>query len=199
MEKVRLHLFDTRRNTYSELVSLTNLSDDDLKSLEKYRSIDVKKEKLVSLYIKKKYIGEFSVNEFGKPVSNKIHFNLSHCSGVVVIGISENREIGVDVEVVKSVDQDLVKYVSNDEEYQYIKNEYDFISIWTNKESLVKCLGTGIKNKIKLIPGLPLNGSKEFEGKKYYSRIIKNNDAIISVTLDNEKEFDVELLNESFI
>ena len=197
MNKVNVYLFDTRKCTLSELVSFANLSEEDLKSLERFRNIEIKKEKLISLYLKRKYVGEFNFNEHGKPISGHCYFNISHSRGVVVLAINQEYEIGVDIEVIKSADKDLIKYVSNDEELEFIKNEFDFLSIWTNKESLVKCFGTGIKHKIKSIPALPLNGKKEFEGKAYFSKIIKANDAIISITIQNENDFECELITET--
>ncbi len=196
MDKINLYVVDTRKHTFSELLSYTKISDEDLKTLDKFRVLEVKKEKLASLYFKRKYVGEFSINEDGKPVSKNLFFNISHSKGVVVIAISKEHEIGVDIEVIKSKDEDLVKYVSSEEEYKFIKTEFDFLSIWTNKESLVKCLGTGIKSDIKSIPALPLNGKKEFKGETYFSKITKVNDSIISITIKDKNDFDFDLVME---
>lgn len=196
MEKVTLYILDTRKYTYNSLLSMTKLDEKELGFLDKYKVIDVKKEKLISYYFKKKYVGEYSLNEFGKPVSSSIRFNISDSKGIVVLAITNNFDIGVDIEVIRNKDEDLVKYVSSKEEYDFIKNEIDFFSIWTNKESLLKCLGTGIKNNIILVPSLPLNGLKEYEGKTYYSKIIKYSDAIISITLNNNEDFLYEIVLE---
>ena len=181
----------------SELLDIANLSEEDLKSLEKYKAVEVKKEKIVSLYFKNKYVGESTINEYGKPLSDKCFFNISHSKGVVILAISQKHDIGVDVEVIRNKDEDLVKYISSDEEYKFIKNEIDFFSVWTNKESLVKCLGTGIRSQVKTIPALPINGKKDFSNQSFFSKVIKNNDYIISVTINGDKEFNLNLSMEN--
>ena len=196
MDKISVYILDTRKVTLNELFSFANLDDEEVKSLEKYKVIEVKKEKVASLYFKNKYIGETTVNDFGKPISDKCYFNISHSKGVVVLAISQKHDIGVDVEVIREKDEDLVKYISSDVEYAFIKNELDFFSVWTNKESLVKCLGTGIRNKVKSIPSLPLDGVKEFCGETFYSKVIKNNDYLISLTIKDKNDFDFDLIME---
>ena len=196
MDKICIYILDTRRVTFNELFSFANLSEEEAKDLEKYKVIEVKKEKVVSLYFKNRYIGETTTNEYGKPLSNKCFFNISHSKGVVVLAVSQKHDVGVDVEVIREKDEDLVRYISSDEEYEFIKNELDFFSVWTNKESLVKCLGTGIRNKVKNIPSLPLNGKKEFNGETFYSKVIKNNDYLISLTIKDKNDFDFDLIME---
>ena len=197
MDNVTLYIFDTRKTALTELLELSRLSEEELQSLEKYKAIEVKKEKIVSLYFRNKYIGETTTNEYGKPLSDKVFFNISHSKRVVVLAVSENHDIGVDVEVIRNKDEDLVKYISNEKELAFIKNEFDFFSIWTNKESLVKCLGTGIRNKVKEIPSLPINGKKEFSNQTFFSKFIKNNDYIISITINDDKDFNLNLSMEN--
>ena len=196
MDKILVYVLDTRKTSFHELLDYVNLEGEDLSFLDKYKVLEVKKEKLVSYYFRKKYVGEVFNNEYGKPLSKNIYFNISHSKGVIVIALSMDYDVGVDVEVVRPNDDDLVKYTCNEEEYRFVKNEFDFLSIWTNKESLVKCLGTGIKNKIKEIPGLPLNGKKEYGEDIYYSRVSRINDAILSITIKNDKEFDYQIIME---
>ena len=193
MDNVTLYILDTRKTTLAKLLEISHLSDEEQQGLEKYKALEVKKEKIVSLYFRNKYIGETYTNEFGKPLSNKVFFNISHSKGVVVLAVSENHDIGVDVEVIRNKDEDLVKYISNEEELEFIKNEFDFFSVWTSKESLVKCLGTGIRSQVKTIPGLPLNDKKEFKGELFFSKIIKNDDYIISISLKDKEDFTVDM------
>ena len=74
--KVILHILDTRKYTYNDLLSLTMLNEEELSLFDKYHVLSVKKEKLVSYYFKKKYVGDYFLNEFGKPLSNNIYFNI---------------------------------------------------------------------------------------------------------------------------
>ena len=196
MDKISIYVLDTRKYTYNDLLTFTKLNDEDVMFLSKFRVLEVKKEKLISYYFKKKYVGEFHLNEYGKPMSDNVYFNISHSKGVVVIAVSQNHEVGVDIELLQPKDKELVKYVCNDEEYRFVKNEVDFISIWTNKESIVKCVGTGIKNKIKDIPSLPLNGKKEYNDETFYSKIIKHGGAIISITIKDDEDFEYILKTE---
>lgn len=196
MDKIQIYVFDTRRHTYNELLRYVNLGPKDVSELERFRVLDVRKEKLVSLYFKKKYVGEYTHNEYGKPISSSFYFNISHSKGVVVLAKSQTLDLGIDVEVLREKDEDLVKYVCNEEEYKFVKNEYDFLSVWTNKESIVKCLGTGIKKNVKSIPSLPLCGKKEYEGVFFFSKIIKHSDVIISVTVKGDQDFAYELIAE---
>ena len=48
--------------------------------------------------------------------------------------------------------EDLKRYISTDEEYEYIKDDKSFFEIWTNKEALSKCIGIGLTKKVKEIP-----------------------------------------------
>ena len=192
MDKVKLIVFDTRKHTYNELLLTLNISEEEAKALKKYRALDTRKEKLVSLYFKKKYVGEYSYNEYDKPISPNAFFNISHSKGVVVLALNKEVELGVDIEILRAKDDDLIKYICSEEEYKFVKNEIDFLSVWTNKESLVKCLGTGIKKNVKTIPALPLCGKKEYDGQSFYSKIIRHNDAIISLTVKGNEDFDFE-------
>ncbi len=196
MDKISLYVLDTRKYSFGELLALTKLDEGEISFLERYHVLDVKKEKLVSYYFKKKYVGDYFLNERGKPISNNVFFNISDSKGMVVLAISNNREVGVDVEILTPKDQSLVKYVCSEEEYKFVENEIDFVSVWTSKESIVKCLGTGIKSNIKGIPALPLVGKKTYEGLVFYSTSFRYGDSIISLTLKGEEEFDYTLISE---
>lgn len=98
---------------------------------------------------------EFSSNEFGKPSlrdgCRKIHFNISHRSGLSALAFSSNSEIGVDVEKIDSdFDFDLIaKAHFSDAENSFIDAERGesckrFYTVWTRKEALLKAIGTGI-------------------------------------------------------
>ena len=196
MDKISVYVLDTRKFSFGELLAFTNISESEASQFEKYKVLEVKKEKLISYYFKKKYVGETFLNEDGKPLSKDIYFNISGSKGVLVIALNKDHDVGVDIEVLRPQDKDLIKYVCSDEEFAFVKNEVDFTSIWTNKESLVKCLGIGIKNNIKGIPALPINGKKSYQGEIFYSRSIKFGESIISLTLKSDKEFDYDLIVE---
>lgn len=193
MEIVKLYLFDSRTSGFDNIFSSLFLSDEDIDHLERYKIEEVKKEKALSLHFKNKYIGEYSINEYGKPISKNIFFNISHSHGVVVLATSSKYDVGVDIEVIRDKKDDLARFVSNEEEYQYIKSDKNFFEVWTSKESLSKCVGTGIRNNIKSIPSFPLNGIKTFNNEVYYNKLIEKDDYVISITLKTKEDFEIEI------
>ncbi|MDE6595118.1 MAG: 4'-phosphopantetheinyl transferase superfamily protein [Oscillospiraceae bacterium] len=102
----------------------------------------------------KKHFGIISYtiekNENGKPFLLEfpdVHFNISHCDGLAVCGISD-KEIGVDAELIKGYNSKAMKRIFSAEEQSMIEAsenpDTDFFKIWTLKESLCKFTGEGI-------------------------------------------------------
>lgn len=196
MKSVQLIIFDVRDVTIDRLSKLNFLVEKDLNEVNKYKSLEIKKEKLASLYLKNKYIGDYSYNEYGKPLSDKMHFNITHSHGVVVLALCE-YDIGVDIERIEERKDNLAKYISTQEELDYIKGFREFFEVWTSKESLMKCIGVGIRCKVKEIPALPINGSKEYRGEKYYSKSLERDNFILSITVKNDTDFEIEISEET--
>lgn len=197
MHKLKVIFVDTNTNSLESLLLSKYLSLENKKEISRFLLEETKKEKAASFILKNKYIGEYYLNEFNKPISDKCEFNISHSKGVVVF-IMDNTPIGIDIEKIREVDTNLVDHISNDKEKEYITNKEKFYEIWTNKESLVKCIGTGIVDKINEIPSLPLNDKKAYKNKEYYSKTIKYLDYIISITRQDNKPFDIKIIEESF-
>lgn len=195
MNKLTLLYVDTNIISLENLLSSSFLFDEDIKELSRFKLEETKKEKAVSLILKNKYVGEYSINEYGKPISESCYFNISHSKGFVVF-IKDTVPIGVDLEKIRPVEEDLKSYISSEEEKEYITSDKAFYEIWTNKESLTKCLGTGIKEKIKDIPSIPINGSKTYKNKIYRSKTVIYKDTVISVTRENELQFEIEIQEE---
>ena len=195
MLNIKVKFYDTNITTLENILSSSFLFDKDLSYLTRFKVEETKKEKASSLIFKNKYIGEYHLNEFGKPLSEDINFNISHSKGVVVF-VKDKIPIGIDIEKIRPVENSLVEYISSNEEREYIKSDINFYEIWTNKESLTKAIGTGIKTKIKDIPGLPINGKKTYQEKYFYSKTIKYKDYIISVTRENNEPFEIEIEEE---
>ena len=195
MYKLKVIFVNTNTNSLESLLSSKYLTLDNKKEISRFLLEETKKEKAASFILKNKYIGEYHLNEYQKPISDKYEFNISHSKGVVVF-IKDNTPIGIDIEKIREVETDLIDYISNKEEKEYITNKEKFYEIWTNKESLVKCIGTGIVDKIKEIPSLPLNSKKEYKNKKFYSKTIKYLDYIISISRKDNKPFDIKIMEE---
>ena len=173
------------------------ISDEEYDALTRLKNVEVLKEKALSTYFKRKYVGEYHLNDFGKPISDNCFFNISHTKGLVVF-VKDTVPVGIDVEGQRKIDNNLIKYVCSPEEEKYIKSDNDFYRIWTNKESLVKCLGTGIRTKVNEIPGLPLNDVRQLEKHIFKSETIEPLPFIISVTRESLEDFDIELVEERF-
>ena len=108
----------------------------------------------------------FTYNKYGKPNIDpeyhpeNIRFNLSHSENLALYAITQNREIGIDVEYIRKVDKadKIVSRFFSKEEGEFYhsqpnkKKNWAFFTLWTRKEAYSKARGMGI--------GLP---TKEFD------------------------------------
>ncbi len=97
-------------------------------------------------------------DEYGKPFidhtlnPDNITFNLSHSGNMILYAVSRNRNVGIDVELIKEIDSidDLIKQnFSQDETGTLLqltgRDKTDaFYSCWTRKEAYVKAMGKGL-------------------------------------------------------
>lgn len=99
----------------------------------------------------------FKCNEFGKPFIenyNKFYFNISH-SNDVIVAVIDNEDIGIDVELIQNLSDDLAKFFCTDNEYKLVlKEDRDhrgklITLIWSLKEAYLKFLGTGMSKNFK--------------------------------------------------
>ena len=175
--KIKVYILDIRNINEEALLSSQYVKD----SFETYKDDETRKEKIASSILKNKYIGQYHLNEYGKPISEEKCFNISHSHGLVVLVI-DTVDVGIDVEQIRPVDEKLKAYISNKEEKEYIKDDETFFEIWTNKEALVKAKGIGIKEKVKDIPSLPINGVRLYKNEQYINQTIRYLDYIITVS-----------------
>lgn len=93
--------------------------------------------------------------EFGKPFLpdfNELQFNLSHSSEKLLLAISYENAIGIDIELIKSrrALEEVVKRCFSEREKHYWFNLSEneqlsvFYDFWTRKEAVVKGIGRGI-------------------------------------------------------
>ena len=68
--------------------------------------------------------------------------------------------------------------------------------MWTNKEALVKANGLGIKEDIKNIPSLPINGVREYKTTFYMNRTILYNNFVITVSRESQDNFEINLIGD---
>jgi len=100
----------------------------------------------------------FTKNGYGKPeispemLVQYLSFNLSHSGNMIVLAVTNERAIGVDIESLKqkTPTADLAKHYFATEEYQQLKglpnNEFHsrFFDFWTLKEAYIKACGLGL-------------------------------------------------------
>ena len=87
---------------------------------------------------------EFLYNEHGKPyLEGGPFFSISHCKEGIAVAI-DDQPIGIDIEAIRNVDQDLILRTMNEEEQRQIHSNRDFTRLWTQKEAILKMEGTGI-------------------------------------------------------
>ena len=97
---------------------------------------------------------------YGKPYFKDhpdIHFNISHSRGLVVCAFHDG-EIGVDVELVRTFRENVLRRICTDKEIAAIQKEkgtpiYEelFFRYWTAKESYLKYTGTGLASDPKSV------------------------------------------------
>ncbi len=193
--RIKIILFDIN-NLKDDFLNLSYITEEDKINALKYKNLLDQKQHIVSSYLKRKYVKDYYLDEFKKPKSNNIFFNVSHSKNLVGIALG-NVDLGLDIEFKdKDRKEELINYVCNQDELNKIKEESDFYKIWTSKESLLKCVGTGLVNDIKNINSLPLNGLKKYNDSYFYSHYIDYFDYSISVTLAQNKDFDIDLIIE---
>lgn len=98
---------------------------------------------------------EVSRTETGKPVITQgVHFNVSHSGDLILMAVSAERAIGVDIERkrdVQRVEALLRRWLSADEQSEFASLRDDgaspseaFLRLWSLKEARLKALGVGI-------------------------------------------------------
>jgi len=99
---------------------------------------------------KKLDISELNFNSNSKPYLNgeNLEFNISHSGDIVVCAISDQFEIGIDIEILKDIDVGDFKGQMTDNELKKVIYANDvtssFFDYWTQKEAVLKAQGSGI-------------------------------------------------------
>jgi len=196
MNNVKLYSYNIN-NLIIDFKDIPFIDNKDIDYAMKYKQIIDQKQQIISRYFKNKYIKNWYINEKKKPLSNDIYFNISHSHDYVILAISNKYNIGIDIELKNDKREDRLKnFICNKEELDFIKENDDFYKIWTSKESLLKCVGTGLVNDLKKVNSLPIDGMKEYDGKIYYSHYINYDNYSLSITIMSDEDFDIEIVEE---
>lgn len=138
------------------------VSNQRLIKAEKLKSIDAKKESLGAELLLSSLFGinfpdadlppQIAIGESGKPYFAQypvLHFSISHSNLHAACVISDCL-VGIDLQYMRSFDERLIKRFFTSDEQEFYNNAEDkkiaFYTIWTRKEALLKCIGTGLCN-----------------------------------------------------
>ena len=135
--------------------------------------------KILSYYLQRD-ISRIEINytEFGKPFipQSEFKFNVSNSFNYLLVGISQNNEIGVDIEKIRNnIDYTklVTRYFTENEKKAFnnfnekIRKEI-FFEWWTIKESLIKATGLGMHLPLNSFE-VPLNADEPVIQIKYHS------------------------------
>lgn len=194
MDNVNLYILDTNfvKDNYEFVLSFV-----DSKRKEKAEKHVHEKDRLLSLgagYLLKKYLprGELKEHPNGKPyLEGGPYFNISHSGEYVVLAVHHTRDVGVDIQEINKDKLNTIKYVLNESEKD-IEDAESFFRVWSNKESLIKCLSSSLKD-IRSVNGTPLVGNRIFENNEFYSISQIYNNYSLSVTLKGKSPFEINI------
>jgi 4'-phosphopantetheinyl transferase len=116
----------------------------------------------------------FSYGAYGKPTliqsagDKSLHFSVSHSNGLALYGITYDREIGIDLEYLRSdmaTETIAERFFASSEvaALRALSNEFQteaFFNCWTRKEAYIKARGEGLsfplhQFEVSLVPGEP--------------------------------------------
>jgi 4'-phosphopantetheinyl transferase len=97
----------------------------------------------------------FAYSSHGKPsLPTEVHFNLSHSDALAALGVSRTHELGVDVEHVRPLKEDIAERFFSRAEVAALRAMPEhaqldaFYRCWTRKEAVVKAIGEGLSRPL---------------------------------------------------
>lgn len=162
MESLKIYYLDLKAVSESEIeLWYSQMSNEKKLAADRLLNADKRLSKIAADALCRKAISEncgipcneivFGTSKNGKPysVNAQIEFNVSHSGNLVVCAVSE-KEIGIDVEKIRTVNPRACEKFATEKEIDYINSTTDgFFRIWTLKEAYFKCIGTGLGSDIK--------------------------------------------------
>jgi 4'-phosphopantetheinyl transferase len=108
---------------------------------------------------------QFCYGSHGKPAlaeafdESRIRFNLSHSQGLALYAVTRDREIGIDLEQIRSMPkaEQLAERFFSAPEYEILRTlpmhlkEEAFFNAWTRKEAYLKASGKGLAQSLEQI------------------------------------------------
>ena len=92
------------------------------------------------------------------PAYPHLHVSLSHCRTAVAVAVDSTAAVGIDIESRRKISPSLMERVCTPDEQAAIRCSDDpdmaFLRLWTRKEAVLKCRGTGIKGFESMVHAL---------------------------------------------
>lgn len=92
------------------------------------------------------------------PEHPELHVSLSHCRTAVAAAVSTEGKVGIDIECRRRIGDGLMERVCTADELAAVHAADDpvmaFLRLWTRKEAVLKCRGTGIKGFGSMVDAL---------------------------------------------
>ncbi|MBC8580766.1 4'-phosphopantetheinyl transferase family protein [Zhenhengia yiwuensis] len=143
---------------------------------------------------------EIIYNKFGKPFLNHtkgFSYNISHSGKWVVIAYGSS-EVGIDIERIQIVKENIVDRFFAEEEKIFIhegtgnEQKERFTQIWTLKESYIKYLGTGLSTRlnsfsVNVLDGMVTNQNGDIQNNLRIKSYLFDKDYYISVCSRDEE------------
>jgi 4'-phosphopantetheinyl transferase len=131
-----------------------------------------------------------SYGQYRKPYlanNEHIYFNFSHTDTKGVLVVTKQGQIGIDIELIRPLEDmvGILNRIASVDEQSWVGNSLErFFILWTIKEALIKCQGTGfLIDKIPSLDQLPSKFENMFVSRHQnlgsYSRIV--DDSIVSI------------------
>jgi 4'-phosphopantetheinyl transferase len=141
-----------------------------------------------------------------------VFFNVSHSGDYVLVAISDNAEVGIDVEQVRSdcPIEDLARRYYSSSEHQKLRKLparrrlHDFYRLWTIKEAVLKCAGLGlsvppavveVRLSVNRAPEIRcLDAPHRFPGSISVRELVLADGYVSAVALESRDEIEINIL-----
>ncbi len=100
------------------------------------------------------YLSLIKRTSYNKPfIDNCFHYNISDSEEMVLLALSHQFSLGIDIEYCKPIDYlPLVDYFHKEESKSIVNSKDpldEFYDTWTRKEAVLKSLGTGLQTELR--------------------------------------------------
>ncbi len=194
MQEVAIYILELDDIKANEDKILKELSSFQLMQSKKYKVQEDYLRSIGGFYLINKYTSKNVLrhNKYGKPIKTGEYFNVAH-SGKFVVFAKSDVQIGVDIEKIRDFKVGLINYICNEQDAKKIKTKQDFFKVWTLKESLIKCVGTGFaKGSVKDVPIYPIE-KRVYLGEDYSSKIELIEDYVLAVCIKGLDDLSLDI------